>query len=441
MTTTTYDARQSQDCLIGAILHDANCLDEVSGVIQAEDFSDDACRTIFRVTQALHEAGKPIDLALVGEELLRRKQLDNVGGAAHLYDLFSSVATAGNASYYARQVKDASLLRQLAWAGEKITCNARDQSDSPEALLEEAEQTIFAIGERAVAGEAVPLHEALVETMQRVNDRSTKDEDQVAVPSGLQALDDLTCGFHPGELIVVAARPSLGKTAVAVAIAANVARGHQLPVFFASLEQSRHEICERLLAAESEVSGLLIRSGRITQKHADKLTAARDLLSDAPIYIDDAGTQTVGRIAAVARRLKRRQGVRLVIVDYLQLITPEDRRAPRHEQVASISRRLKQLARDLQLPVIALAQLNRESEGRQDKRPRLADLRESGSIEADADTVLLLHRPDESGTSDRLDIIIGKQRNGPTGEISVRFVKELMRVEDLTAAALNAFAG
>src|SRR5579872_1191687 len=431
MTPTTHDARPSQRCLIGSILRDARCLDDVSGLVNAEDFSEDACRTIFRVTQELYEAGRPIDPAIVGEVLVKRKQLDNVGGAPYLYELFASVATAGNASYYARQVKDASLLRQLAWAGEQITANAKDPTDSPAALLEEAEQAIFTIGERAVAGEAVPLHEALVETMQRVNDRSASDADQVAVPSGLQALDELTCGFHPGELVVVAARPSLGKTAIAVAIAANVARGRQAPVFFASLEQSRHEICERLLAAESEVLGLLIRSGRLKTKHAEKLLEARDRLSDAPIYIDDAGTQTVGRIAAVARRLKRRQGVRLVIVDYLQLIAAEDRRAPRHEQVAGISRRLKQLARDLQVPVVALAQLNRESEGRQDKKPRLADLRESGSIEADADIVLLLHRPEEPGTSDRLDILIAKQRNGPTGEILVRFVKELMRVEDL----------
>jgi replicative DNA helicase len=426
----TYDARESQRQLIACILHDASCLDDVTSTLNVEDFTDDACLTIFNVAKSLYETHKPADRASVGEELLRLGHLENVGGLAHLAELFNLEATAFNARHYAGRVKDASLLRQLAYAGQAIMHNAKDHVDAPDALLEAAEQRIFAIGEKALKNEAVSLRQALTETMQRIDERSQEDADQ-AVKSGLHYLDQRTCGFHPGELIVIAARPSLGKTALAIAFAANVARDQGLAVFFVSLEQSGHEICERLLAAESRIAGLLIRSGQITEANAGRLTAARDRLLDAPIFIDDANAQTVSRIASQARRLKRRHDIRLMVVDYLQLVTPDDKRASRHEQVGGISRRLKQLARELQVPLVALAQLNRESEVRVGHKPKLSDLRESGSIEADADTVLLLHRQNEYSTD--LDIIIAKKRNGPTGDITVRFTRDLMRVEDLDA--------
>src|SRR5262249_44629567 len=258
------------------------------------------------------------------------------------------------------------------------------------------------------------------------------------IAAGFIDLDQLTAGFQNSELIIVAARPSVGKTAFALNIVRHVAVEERLPVFFVSLEQTRIELAERILAAQARVDSHKLRKGHLSADDIGKLHAGGDVLRNAKLFLDDSPSQGMLRIAASARRLKIREGIRLVVIDYLQLIEPENRRDPRQEQVAQISRRLKFLARELQLPVIALAQVNRQSEDRQDHKPRLADLRESGSLEQDADTVMILHRPGkfDGGQEDNiLEVIIAKQRNGPTGEISLTYLKQFMRYENYAAEA------
>lgn len=436
--TVNYNARQAEEAVVGAVLRDSSILDEVLPILDVNDFTNYGPMAVFAAAAHLHANGKPADLVTVADELHARGKIDDVGGYTALAQLYEAVVTTGNAVHYAQIVRDGSVLRQIALVGAEMARDATEGADSAQHLLESAEQRILAIAERTVSGQVVKLGAAVAETLERIDRRSAVGADERAVPTGLAALDQWLCGgFHPGELVVLAARPGRGKTALAGHVAAHAA-SNGFPVFFASLEQSRHELSERQLSASSGIPGVQIRAAKLDQWTVAQLLQARDSLADLPLYIDDSAIQGTLRIAANARRLKRREGVRLVIVDYLQLVAPDNRREPRHEQVAGISRRLKQLARETNLPVLALAQLNRASEERQDKRPKLADLRESGGIEADADVVLLLHRTEEKN-SDRLEILIAKQRNGPTGEVPVRFNPELMRVEDLADEAKRVF--
>jgi replicative DNA helicase len=429
---------EAERSVLGSLLRDNAIIGDVINILQrADTFYLDAHQKVFQGIIDLYDKGKPVDLVILADLLATRKQIEDVGGYKYLAELWESAPTAANAEYYSRIVRDKSINRGLIHATTEILRDAYEQSTSAEELLGQAESKVLEIAERGVVGATITLQEALNETYARIDARKKGDaSDLSGVPTGFVDLDHLTAGLQNNELVILAARPSVGKTAFALNIVRHAVVEERIPVFFVSLEQARIELAERLLVAESRVDSHKLRKGALSGQEMEKLMAAGDRLYKAPLFIDDSPAQTMLRIAANSRRLKLRNGIRMVVIDYLQLIEPENRRDPRQEQVAQISRRLKFLARELKIPVMALAQVNRSSEDRQDHRPRLADLRESGSIEQDADTCLMLHRPGkfDGGVEDNIiEVIVAKQRNGPTGEVTLSYLKPYMRYENYAA--------
>ncbi len=425
------DAERS---VLGSMLRDNDVIDVVAQLITAESFYLDAHRKIFQTILDLRDkGGQPVDLVILAEELIKRGQLEDIGRAAYLAELWDAAPTAANAEYYAKIVRDKAIIRSLIHASTEILRDAYEQNQPAEELLESAERKVLDVAQMGITGQTITLQEAIAETYRRIDDRASGKLQAGGLSTGFADLNEITAGLHDGELIIIAARPSVGKTAFSLSLVRNIIVEEQEPVFFVSLEQSRIELAERLLCSQARVDSHRLRKGMLSSDDMDRLIEAGGVLRNGKLFIDDSPVQSMLRIAANARRLKLRHGIKLIVVDYLQLIEPDNRRDPRQEQVAQISRRLKALAKELQIPLIALAQVNRASEDRQDHRPRLADLRESGSIEQDADTVMLLHRPDryEPGQHEGIvEVIIGKQRNGPTGEITLAYLKQYMRYED-----------
>lgn len=425
--------REAERSVLGSLLRENGVIGDVVQLIRTDNFYLDAHQKIFQGIITLYDRGHPVDLVTLAELLREQKHIEDVGGYAYLAELWDAAPTAANAEYYARIVRDKSLVRHLIHASTEILRDAYDQASPADELLEGAERKILDIAQMGITGSTITLQDALREAYDRIDSRTGKDQMSLSgLATGYLDLDEITAGLQNSELVVVAARPSVGKTAYALNLARNIAVEEKAPVFFVSLEQSRIELAERLLCCQAKVDSHKLRKGHLGSADMDKLIEAGDQLRQARLFIDDTPGQGMLRIAANARRLKLREGIKCVMIDYLQLIDPDNRRDPRQEQVAQISRRLKFLARELQVPVIALAQLNRGVEDRQSHEPRLSDLRESGSIEQDADTVMLLHRPEmyEPGQSEgTLEIIIAKQRNGPTGKITLTFLKQFMRFE------------
>jgi replicative DNA helicase len=421
--------REAERCVLGSMLRSNAVIGDILQILRVENFYAPAHRHVFQATVDLYERGHPVDLVTLGEQLHLRNQIEEIGGYGYLAELWDAAPTAANAEYYAQIVRDKAIVRDLIHAGTEILRDAYHQNAPADNLLETAERKIFDIAEWGITGQTHDINKALDEAFDRIDNRHQRDQWSISgLPTGFTELDDKTAGLQNSELVIIAARPSVGKTALGLSLARNVALDEHHPVFFVSLEQSRIEIAERLLCAQARVDSLKLKKDRISSEEMQKLITAGGQLREARIFIDDSPGQNMLRIAANARRLKLRHKIRLVIVDYLQLVEPEDRRDSRQEQVAGISRRLKFLAKELQIPVVALAQLNRGVENRTDSKPRLADLRESGSLEQDADTVMLLHRPEES--QGIIQVIIAKQRNGPTGELNLTFIKPFMRFEN-----------
>jgi replicative DNA helicase len=425
------DAERS---VLGSLLRDNEVINDVVPKLHAHHFYADAHRKIYEAIGHLYDETQRVDTVLLAEELNRRGQIEDIGGYGYLAELWDAAPTAANAVHYAEIVRDKAVLRNLIHASTEILRDAYDQAQPAVDLVETAERKIFELNEIGATGEAKTLSDALAEAYDRIDDRSRGETMSISgLSTGFADLDEITAGLQNSELIIVAARPSVGKTAFALALIRNIAvdRGH--PVFLSSLEQSRIELAERLLCSHARVESHRLRKGNLSSDDMAKLIAAGGALRNAPVFIDDTPNQGISRIAANARRLTNRHKLKLVVIDYLQLIEPENRRDPRQEQVALISRRLHHLAKELKIPVVALAQVNRSSEERQDHRPRLADLRESGSIEQDADVVMMLHRPDRYEPGQRegeIEVIIAKQRNGPTGEIVLSYVKQFFRFEN-----------
>ncbi|HVK07805.1 MAG TPA: replicative DNA helicase [Gemmataceae bacterium] len=426
---------EAERSVLGSMLRDNAVINDVLQHIRAENFYLDAHQKIFAATVQIYNDGHPVDLLILSDKLSQLKQLEDVGREPYLAELWDAAPTAANAEYYAKIVRDKSISRGLIHASTEILRDAYDQGQPADEMLGAAERKILEIAEKGVTSNTHTLHDALNDAYNRIDQRmGRKDPNEISgVASGFVDLDALTAGFQQNELIILAARPSVGKTAFSLNIVRHAVVHDRKPVLFVSLEQSRIEIAERLLAAQARVDSFKLRKGHLSADDIGKLHAAGDLLRNAPLFIDDSPAQGMLRISASARRLKLRHGLKMVVIDYLQLIEPESRRDPRQEQVAQISRRLKFLARELEIPVMALAQVNRASEDRQDHRPRLADLRESGSIEQDADTCMMLHRPGrfDGGVEDNIiEVIVAKQRNGPTGEVTLTYLKQYMSYEN-----------
>jgi replicative DNA helicase len=425
--------REAERSVLGSMLRDNGVIGDVVQILRTEHFYADAHQKIYSATTHLYDKGKPVDIVVLAEELHQRGQVEDIGGYAYLTELWDAAPTAANAVYYANIVRDRSLVRSLIHTSTEILRDAYDQIQPADEMLQTAERKMFDIASSGIVGQTYELREAIDDAFERIDRQALGEATHTGILTGYLDVDEITAGLHNSELVIVAARPGVGKTAFALNVIRNVVVEERQPAFFVSLEQARIELAERLLVCQARVDSHKLRKGRLNSDDIDKLVEAGGLLKNAKLFIDDTPSQNMLRIAANARRLKLREKIKVVVIDYLQLIEPDNRRDPRQEQVAQISRRLKFLARELKIPVVALAQVNRSSEDRHDHRPRLADLRESGSLEADADTVILLHRPDVYEPGERegvVEAIVAKQRNGPTGEVTLTYVKQFMRFEN-----------
>ena len=436
----------AEKAVLGSMLLSHEAIDEVADILSARHFYGDAHRrvaeSIFRLSETTLGG---IDPVTVAEDLEKHKQLEDAGGVPFLSQLLEAVPHAGNARYYAKIVRDKFVQRTLRETCSSILRDIHDESYSTDELLTHAEERIFQILEQQGEADKLAIRDILMSAFDGIHMRMEQGGGVSGLSTGFARLDDLTSGLHPQSLIIVAARPSMGKTAFVCNVAKNVAINAQRAydtlekpshderpqgVVVFSLEQSKLEIAERLLCMLAKFDGHKLRKGEIDSDDHDLLLRSADELGRLPIYIDDLPGRSMPQIAAVCRRLKRRHGLGLIIVDYLQLIEPDDKKAPREQQVAAIARRLKFLAKEINVPVVALAQLNRGVDLRMDKQPKLADLRESGAIEQDADIVMFLHRPDAYDPSDRpgeADLIIAKNRNGPTGIVQLTWLRESLR--------------
>jgi len=438
--------------VLGSILLMPDVCDDVAMVLRAEDFYDDANRRLFQQMQEMHDAGRKIDVTLLVDRLKTAGDFEAVGGAAYLYKVSQSVPNAAHARYYARIVREKATLRSLIDAGTEILRGAYEAGNEPKELLSDAEQKIFSILDSRGSSTVSDIREILHAAMDRIDSRMKGDHMPGGVETGFTDFDDLTGGLHDSELVVLAARPSMGKTALAMNIAEYVAVELNQPVLFVSLEMSAIELADRMLCSVARVNGHRLRNGTISHTDRQRLVEKAGELSRAPLFVDDSPSRTVSEIAATARRIHRREGnLGLVVIDYLQLIEPDNvggsRQQPsRQEQVARMTRRLKGMAREASVPVLCVAQLNRQAEDSKIPRPRLSHLRESGAIEQDADVVMFVHREeyyhhgdDKDQYAGEAEIIIAKQRNGPIGTIEVRWEKEFTRFQNLAPERLQEF--
>jgi replicative DNA helicase len=432
---------EAERSLLGSILLDNEVLHDVVGFLQVQDFYRDAHQIIYSVIRDMYDKTVGIDVVTLSTELDKRGALDKIGGDETLEEISASVPHAANAKYYAEIVKEKAVNRQLIESATEIIRDGYSNQFTADQLLEAAERKIYNIREDQIRGEVLELKDVVKDAMDAIAARADSGGHAVTgLATGFMDLDDITSGLHAGQLVIIAARPSMGKTAIALNICDHAAFEAKTPVLFTSLEMGYREIAERLMCSRSRVDGHKIRTGiGLGMRELTQLTRAYNILSSGgKMFIDDTPARNMMQIAASARRIKRRHGIGLIVIDYIQLVDSEEMRDSRQEQIAKISRRLKTLARDLNVPVVALSQLNRAVETREDKRPRMADLRESGAIEQDADIVLLLHRPEYYEPTDQpgvAELIVAKNRNGATNTIKLTFVKNLTRFENFTSVA------
>lgn len=427
---------EAEQAVLGAIFLEPSSLTVASEILIPEDFYRAAHQKIFNAMLKLNDEGKVVDLVTVTEELAAAKLIEDTGGVSYLSELASSVPTAANIEYYGRIVEEKSLLRRLIRTATEIASDGYSREDEVEALLSEAEKNILAVAQRKNAGAFHNIKDVLVRTYDNIEEMHNRVGEITGISTGFAELDRMTAGFQRNDLIIVGARPSVGKTAFALNIASNVAikTGENVAIF--SLEMGAEQLVMRMLCSEGNIDAQRLRTGSLTDDDWGKLTMAMGALSNSGIFIDDTPGVRISDIRSKCRRLKQEHGLGMILIDYLQLILGSGRAGEnRQQEVSEISRSLKQLARELQVPVIALSQLSRGVEQRQDKRPMMSDIRESGSIEQDADIVAFLYRDDyydkESENKNIIEIIIAKQRNGPTGTVSLAFVKEYNKFVNL----------
>ncbi|MCZ0754738.1 replicative DNA helicase [Anoxybacillus sp. J5B_2022] len=427
---------EAEQAVLGAIFLDSSALTLASEILIPEDFYRAAHQKIFHAMLKVADKGEPVDLVTVTAELADAKALEEVGGVSYLSELADSVPTAANVEYYARIVEEKSVLRRLIRTATSIAQDSYTREDEVDVLLNEAEKKIMEISQRKHSGAFQNIKDVLVQAYDNIEMLHNRKGEITGIPTGFTELDRMTAGFQRSDLIIVAARPSVGKTAFALNIAQNVATKTNENVAIFSLEMSAQQLVMRMLCAEGNINAQNLRTGKLTPEDWGKLTMAMGSLSNAGIYIDDTPSIRVSEIRAKCRRLKQESGLGMVLIDYLQLIQGSGRnRENRQQEVSEISRSLKALARELEVPVIALSQLSRSVEQRQDKRPMMSDIRESGSIEQDADIVAFLYRDDyydkDSENKNIIEIIIAKQRNGPVGTVQLAFIKEYNKFVNL----------
>jgi len=424
-------AKEAERCVLGSVIRDNARFAEVLEVLGQKDFYSDAHQRIFAAIGELYNGGTPVELHTLAIRLIARKEFDEIGGQVYLAQLWELGFAPSSAVHYAKEVRDEAICRALARTGREIAKDAEDRISSPDELLEESERKILAIRETGPCGETMDLPEAMDEAADWIDRRQVQAMNgggTDCVRTGFHEIDSLTDGAQNSELIVVGARPSHGKTSLGLCITRNAILRENAPVFFVSIEQRRIELVTRLLCGKAKISFQKVRAGNLSREEGIKLNEAKATFRrGASLTISDHTHQNMTRITANARRLKLRKGLRLIVVDYLQIIESEQRnwKEKPYEKITEISRRLKALARELDIPVIALAQLNRDAE---DRKPRISDLKESGQIEQDADAILLLHRSQEKPGI--IEVNVAKQRNGPTGQVELAFQAEFMNFEN-----------
>lgn len=424
---------EAEQAVLGAMLIEREAALRALEILEPDAFYRDAHRYIFEAVAHLVDRNEPVDVVTVAEELRRRGVLEECGGAPYVTGLASAVPTAANVEYYARLVEDRAILRRLITVAREIAQRAYEAAQPAEELLDEAEQKIFSISRRLKVRTFASLKEILYRTYEHLETLYAHRDRVIGVPTGLLDLDELTAGLQPSDLIILAARPAQGKTALALNIAAYSALKRKIPVALFSLEMSGEQVAMRLISYDSKIDGQKLRTGLLDEEDWLKVTRAIARLSEAPIFVDDTPNIGILELRAKARRLKAEQNIGLLIVDYLQLMQARSRGESRQQEISEISRSLKALARELRVPVLALSQLSRAVEQRQDRRPQLSDLRESGAIEQDADVVAFIYQNPEmqERNPNVVEIILAKQRNGPTGSVQVLFNRGSGRFENL----------
>ncbi len=425
--------------VLGSMMLMPETCDDIVNVLRPDDFYDEAHQILFSNIMDMHGAGKKIDMLLLRERLKSNNVYETVGGAAAMAEIFQSVPHAAHASYYANIVQTKATARNLISTCSELLSDAFLPETDPNVLLNEAEQKVFAIRESRQSNNLAEMDQVLGAVLDRLDARMKGEGQEGTVDTGFTDLDRMTGGLHASELVILAARPSMGKTAFAMNICENVVLKTGAPVLFVSLEMAAIELIERLLCSVARVNGHRLRNGSLGAEDRKRFVQEAGKMSTVPLFIDDSPTRNISEIAGAARRIKRQQGsLGLIVIDYLQLIQPDNANDPRQEQVAKMARRLKGLAREVKVPILCLSQLNRQAEDSRDHRPKLSHLRESGAIEQDADVVMFVHREsyyhkgdaNYEGDETAAQIIIEKQRSGPTGDVELNWFRDFTRFEN-----------
>jgi replicative DNA helicase len=425
---------EAEEAVLGALLIDPDAIIRVATILKTGDFYREKNGWIYDAALALHERREPIDFLTMCDELDRREQLDQIGGAGFITSLINAVPTSIHAEYYARIVERTATRRRLIEAAGQIAGLAYQEADDVDEVVDRAEQVLFGVSERRVSRELVPIRQVLSDYYDRIEYLTRHRGEMIGIPTGFTDMDKLLGGLQRSDMVILAARPSVGKTSLALSIAHNAAKKHNQRVAFFSLEMSNEQVVQRLISAETGINSQRLRRGEIAQDEWGRFMKATSDLAESLLYIDDTPGISALELRTKARRLHAEVGIDLVVVDYLQLMRGDFRSENRVQEISSISRALKGLARELNVPILALSQLSRGVEARTDKRPILSDLRESGALEQDADVVIFIYRDElyneNTERKNLADIIVAKHRNGPTGTVTLFFKKELAQFRE-----------
>lgn len=430
---------EAEQCLLGCLMLDKNAIIKIVDFVNAEDFYKEIHKEIYASMVDLFSKLEPIDIVSVSTKLKEKNRLEQVGGSGYLSSLINTVPTATHVANYAKTVKEKKILRDLIDVSHQIGLNAFDESQDVDLMLDKAEKMVFGIGQKSLRQSFIPIKDILGDTFERIDRLSKHESLYRGIPTGFKQLDNMLSGLQRSDLVILAARPSMGKSSMALDIARHVSVHENLPVGIFSLEMSKDQLVERLLASQAHVDSWRLRTGKLQDGSTDndfsRLQGAIGTLSEAPLYIDDMGATNILQMRAMARRLQSEKGLGLLIIDYLQLMDSTNKYATPLQQVTENSRALKSLARELNIPVLVLSQLSRKVEERTPHRPMLSDLRESGAIEQDADVVLFIYREDKynenSLEKNIAEIMVAKHRNGPTGGIKLYFDEQRVSFRNL----------